>query len=251
MIKLGLCSVTFRDKSPSEVVDICKDTGIEAIEWGGDIHLPPGSPAGKVEEIAALCADAGIRTPSYGSYFTMLDNKAEDFQPVLETASRLGADTIRIWPGWVKPEELSPGQLKMIAGTARTVAQAAAGKGIRVAFEFHDNAPTHGAGNTLKVLEAAGHSNLFSYYQVLDPADIEGSVSELRLIYPHLAYIHCHYYIGEDCRPLSEGKELWAAICSALKELGYSGVVCMEFVRGNSPAQLAEDVAVLRELLGK
>lgn len=39
---IGLCSVTFRDKSIDEIVEIAIENGLNFIEWGADIHLPPG-----------------------------------------------------------------------------------------------------------------------------------------------------------------------------------------------------------------
>jgi 3-dehydroshikimate dehydratase len=41
-IKLGLCRVTFRKSDPLSILKICKKSGIEGIEWGGDIHSPIG-----------------------------------------------------------------------------------------------------------------------------------------------------------------------------------------------------------------
>ena len=38
----GLVSVTFRDKTPAEIVSEVKKAGLDAIEWGGDVHVPHG-----------------------------------------------------------------------------------------------------------------------------------------------------------------------------------------------------------------
>jgi len=250
LIKLGLCSVTFRKKSMAELVELCGGIGLEGIEVGGDIHLPPGSPQAAVGEVAEMCSGAGLEIPSYGSYFNVLDNKAEDFAPVLETAVQLGAGTIRIWPGWVEPDRITDEQLAKMASTARAAAGAAAEKDVRVAFEYHLNSPTAGAKSTLRVLEAAAHDNLYTYYQYLKPDGIERNLADLKAVFPRLAYVHCHYYEGDDYMPLAEGRREWAAVCASLKELNYQGYIFMEFVRGNTPEQLTEDVALLRELLG-
>ena len=162
MIKLGLCSVTFRKKSMEELVELCSRVGLEGIEIGGDVHMPPSSPPAEVEKVVRLCKDAGLEIPSYGSYYNVLENEQKDFAPVLETAARLGADTIRIWPGWVEPEDLTEEQLAGISSAAHAAAKAAAGKNIRVAFEYHLNSPTSGAESALRILEAAGHQNLYT-----------------------------------------------------------------------------------------
>ncbi len=66
----GLCSITFRDLTPREVVALAVRSGIAGIEWGGDVHVPPGD-VGAAESVAALCRDAGITVVSYGSYLGM------------------------------------------------------------------------------------------------------------------------------------------------------------------------------------
>ncbi len=251
MIKLGLCSVTFRKASMEELVELCSSIGLEGIEIGGDIHVPPGSPQARVEEVVELCKKAGVEIPSYGSYFNVLEHEVEDFAPVLETAVQLGAGTIRIWPGWVGAEKMTEEQLAKISSTARAAAEAAAGKKVRVAFEYHLNSPTSGAQSALRLLEAAGHYNLYTYYQLLDSDDSERNVGDLKAVFPHLAYVHCHYYRDDKYQPLSEGRRLWAAICDTLKQLNYQGYIFMEFVNSGSPEQLAEDVALLRNLLGR
>ena len=38
-LKIGVASVTFRNKTVSQVVEISKNAGVEFIEWGGDVHV--------------------------------------------------------------------------------------------------------------------------------------------------------------------------------------------------------------------
>ncbi len=38
-LKIGVASVTFRNKTVSQVVEIAKNAGVEFIEWGGDVHV--------------------------------------------------------------------------------------------------------------------------------------------------------------------------------------------------------------------
>ncbi len=63
---IGLTSITFRGMAPREIIDLAGKAGLEGIEWGSDVHVPPGDiPLAKA--IAAMCAEAGIRVTSYGS----------------------------------------------------------------------------------------------------------------------------------------------------------------------------------------
>ena len=38
----GLVSISFRSKSVEEIALAARDAGLEAIEWGGDVHTPHG-----------------------------------------------------------------------------------------------------------------------------------------------------------------------------------------------------------------
>ena len=38
--KKGVVSVSFRDKTPEEIVESAAESGLECIEWGSDVHVP-------------------------------------------------------------------------------------------------------------------------------------------------------------------------------------------------------------------
>ena len=42
MLTGGLVSITFRDLEANEIIDLVKKSGLTAIEWGGDVHVPHG-----------------------------------------------------------------------------------------------------------------------------------------------------------------------------------------------------------------
>ena len=55
----GLCSVTFRKLPSAEVIERAAAAGLGAIEWGADVHLPPGDPVA-AKTLGARCRDAGL-----------------------------------------------------------------------------------------------------------------------------------------------------------------------------------------------
>ena len=67
MIRPGLCSVTLRALEPSAVVELAAAAGLEAIEWGGDVHVPPGD-VDRAGQVRTLTEGAGLAVASYGSY---------------------------------------------------------------------------------------------------------------------------------------------------------------------------------------
>ena len=40
-MKTGLTSVSFRKLSVDEVIALAKKAGVDGIEWGSDVHVPP------------------------------------------------------------------------------------------------------------------------------------------------------------------------------------------------------------------
>src|SRR4051812_33893599 len=94
----GLVSVTFRQLSPPQIVDLAHKAQLQTIEWGADIHVPAGDLV-RAREVRGMTVDAGLSITSYGSYFRAGEDDPADFSPVLESAQALGALSIRIWAG--------------------------------------------------------------------------------------------------------------------------------------------------------
>ena len=67
MLIPGLVSITFRQKTPLEICRLCESAQLQAIEWGGDVHVPPN--ARNIREIRDMSADHGLTVCSYGSYY--------------------------------------------------------------------------------------------------------------------------------------------------------------------------------------
>ena len=83
----GVVSVTFRKKTPEEVIDIVKKAGLTHIEWGGDVHVPHGD-VETAKRVGELTRAAGLTVSSYGSYFK--DPEADlQFEDVLASAVAL------------------------------------------------------------------------------------------------------------------------------------------------------------------
>ena len=151
MIRSGLCSVTFRQLDPARVVALTVAAGLEAIEWGGDVHVPAGDVA-RAAEVARQTADAGLAVASYGSYFRATEG--EEIAPVLDAAEALGADRIRVWAGRVGSADASDAEQHTTAERLRAAASDAAARGIALALEFHGGTLTDSAASTRRLLAA-------------------------------------------------------------------------------------------------
>ena len=79
----GLVSVSFRGESPETILHEARAAGLRAIEWGGDVHVPPGD-LENARRIGAATREAGLSVAAYGSYYRLgtAEDPAAAFSPV-------------------------------------------------------------------------------------------------------------------------------------------------------------------------
>jgi hypothetical protein len=234
MISTGLCSVTLRALAIEAVVEVTARAGLECIEWGGDVHVPPGD-----LEAARRARDAtqaaGLRVASYGSYYRC--DGPVSFAPVLESARALGAPRIRIWAGELPSAESGPGAHEAVASAARE----AATHGLEVAFEFHGGTLTDDIDSALALIEASG---VHSYWQPpQDMTDAEALDGLRRL--PRVPAVHVFsWWPGSTRRRLAERADLWRAVFEHFTD----GDALLEFVPADDPGLVTAEAAELRRV---
>lgn len=248
-MKTGLVSVTFRNLTPEEIVPLVHKAGLEAIEWGGDVHVPPQDPC-RAQQVYELCRTAGILTPSYGSYYRCGVTQTP-FEEVCRAAKALHADTIRVWAGDVGSRECSPERREEITADARRIAKIAGEDGLTVAFEFHNGTLTDYAASGLQLLQEMGCNNARLYWQPLRMHDFQTNRENLRAVEEHLANLHA---FGNQSAtiPMEQSAGEWEAYKAVLDAIPGSEqrVAYLEFVREGSVEQFFEDAACLRRILG-
>lgn len=257
-MKTGVCSITFRQLSVQKIAQLVKRAGLDAIEWGGDVHVPPGDPA--TAKVASRCTrEAGLEVSSYGSYYKIIDpeGRPEPFAPVLESALALGTDTIRIWAG-ARPSEAADTayRSRLIEHLRRNLDEAAA-CGIRLALEFHVNSLTDSNRAALALLADVSHSSLYTYWQpIYWLGDTDYRLEGLQALRSRVLNLHVFHWIfypmrggwGENTerRPLCEGAAEWRRVLSVPLEAG-SHFALIEFVAGNEVERFLQDAAVLKQ----
>ena len=257
MIKSGVCSVTFRNKTPEEIIAITLEAGLNGIEWGADVHVSPGD-LENAERVGRLTRAAGLEVASYGSYYFAFDQPGDplaDFAPVLDTAIALGASVIRIWAGSFAIEN-TPDYFKTVVKQSRRLAAAAEERGIKVAYEFHPNTLSETLEGTLDLLRAVEHPNLYTYWQPPNNTSLDQRLGQIAALKNRLLYVHVFQW--EDApeppyvrQPLAEGSEVWSTCLAAADEPGTERYALLEFVRDDDPEQFLQDAATLNSWLSE
>lgn len=252
--RAGLVTVTFRPLPPEEIVAVARKSGLEVLEWGGDVHVPAGDTR-RAWEVAALTRDAGLETICYGSYYRV-GHEGEGGKPpfteVLATAVALDAPSIRVWAGTRGSDAADADYFSRVCHDANRIAGLASEEGVRIAFEFHDGTLNDNAEAAGKLLAALPHANIDTLWQPLVSLDAEQHDRSLRVVLPRLAHAHVfHWLPGDpiDRRPLSEGAGPWRRWLATMRAAGRSPDCLLEFVRGDGIAAFAADATALVGML--
>jgi 3-dehydroshikimate dehydratase len=255
MIHPGLVSVTFRQLSPRQIVDLVVQAGLESIEWGGDLHVPHGDFT-QAEEVRRMTENAGLQVAAYGSYYRVWPREPLPFSEIIKTGQALGAPVIRVWAGKTGSQETHEDSWEKTVEEARRIAEQAAQAGIAIAFEYHRNTLTDTAASALRLLREIDHPNVHSYWQPPVDLPVEENVQGLRKILPWLWNIHVFAWrpaAGPGDLPtrlaLSESRQAWRQYIDVVATTQKDHHALIEFVRDDSSAHFLEDAGELLKLL--
>ena len=245
----GLVSISFRNLSPAELIRLCVECRLPAIEWGGDVHVPHGDLA-RGREVAAAMDGEGLNCSSYGSYYRAAAADRPDFRAVADTAAELGAPTIRVWAGIRDSEDMEERDFRAVADDLRNCCRIAAERGLTVTTEYHRGTAANHAGPVLKLLAAVDHPALRSGWQPpIDETPAE-RLAGLKQLLPYLSTLHVFHWRPETERqPLADGAEDWRCYFRAAAAAPGDHPALLEFVRHDSPEQLRTDAATLLDWL--
>ena len=245
---LGLCSVTFRPLSVDAILKLAAEAGIGAIEWSGDVHVPPHD-LPLARDVGERTRALGIATPSYGSRYFL--GSFGDFEAESRTAEALGATCVRVWAGHKEPSEIPREEYATLLQDTGRCADICATRGQTLCLEYHVATHTATPEGAVRLIRDTERSNVGTYFQSMywHTPTAEGVHAEdlraISLILPHLAHVHVYLRDGKLHRPLAEGRHLWREFVRAMGDRVYY----LEFVKDGSPEQFLADARVLREIL--
>lgn len=234
----GLCSVTFRQLDSDQLIDVAARTGLSAIEWGADVHVPPGD-LKRAAHVRDRCTTEGLTCLSYGSYWFAGKSPSDEIDDLLDTAVALGAGTVRVWA----PGERSPA----VAALARACDRAAS-RDLTIALEFHPNTLTETADSTIRLLADVDRPNLRTYWQPRPGDTGADAIRELEPVLSALEHLHVFSWNADSSRlPLAAHEETWLCALRMVARRPDDRPLnaYLEFVENDDPAVLARDAATL------
>ncbi len=242
-MKTALLSVTFRKKSIAEIAQVAAQGGVDAIEWGSDVHVKAGDTEAAKLAVNA-CRENGLTISAYGSYYRCGD---EDFAPYIETAKLLGVSLIRVWAGNIESSATLPEEERLaITEKLRAAVKMAEGAGITVATEYHPNTLTDSLESAKRLL--ADVPGLYTYWQVNNSISAEENLAAIDALQDKIVNAHAFYFEEGVRLPFSRGKAVWEKYLEKLSKTACASVG-LEFVLGGTAEQFIEDAKALMELV--
>ncbi len=254
MLKAGLCSVTFRNKTPGEIIELSSKAGLHSIEWGSDVHVPEGD-VKLAREVKKMTEAAGLEVSSYGSYYR-LGTKA-DIVPYLESAKELGTDEIRVWAGGLPSAYFLPDARVALVREAKEISRKAAEYGITISTECHAHTITDTPESLIMYMLEVNEPNFRTYWQALSHIPEDKQMHSLKAVYAlgKLTNLHLYYFkYFEGAREqtlLSESTNIWTERFSLFKNDEKVRHAMLEFVRDGSDESFIADAKTLVELINQ
>ena len=248
----GLVSVTFRQKSISKILSMCRENNLDAIEIGSDVHAPRDDIA-NCEAIRAAAEKEGVRVISYGTYYKLGEqpDPEKTFKEYVRAAKALGAPNLRVWAGTKGSGSVSETERATLTREASLCADIAKESGMAISFEFHGGTLTDDPDSALRLMRELDRENAHLYWQPNQYRDIEFNVMSLKKVLNYVSTIHVFAWdarSGNCIRyPLADHADVWKRYLDILASDNREHALLLEFVKDDSDAYFAADAATLNE----
>ena len=246
MIHASLCSITYRTLAADRIIELATSASLHSIEWGGDVHVPPGDIA-TAHAVREATERASLRIAGYGSYYRAGVTDPAEFDAVLKSAVALGAPFIRVWAGNVASADADRDTFSNAALNLRDIAALAERDSIRIVCEFHRNTLCDDLASTNMILSKVDHPNLWLHWQPQANHSLSQGLDELRAFLLRLSHIHVFEWQPDPTnkRPLIEGNDHWPAYLREASLAPRDLDAMIEFLPQETKTDLMRDALVL------
>ena len=243
---LGLASVSFRDRSPREILTAARSAGLTCIEWGSDVHAPPRDPA-RLSELAALGREMGIACSSYGTYFRLGETSLSELFDYIAAARLLGTDVLRLWCGSKSGADLTEDEWAGLLAECRRAARIAEAEGVRLCMECHMRTVTERSADAVRLMEEVASPAFRTYWQPFQWQSAEENLENARMLAPYTEHIHVFHWKGSARLPLADAIPEWRAYLEAFKP---PRTLLLEFMPDDRIESLPAEADALRRIAG-
>ncbi len=243
--KTGVASVTFRNKTVSEVVEIAKKAGVDYIEWGGDVHVKTLEDA---IEAKRICDENGIKICSYGSYYRVGSCDEKKWEEICLVASRMGASSVRVWLGNKNSEDTSPDEYALLFEDLKNMCSVAGKYNLLVCPECHDNTFNNNTDAFLKIRSELNADNFKTYFQSRY-FRFGYDVDRIERTFDYIENVHVSYRdLVKEQRFRKKDKHYLDKLLHNFVKMNFGGVVLIEFTKGSKEKCFIKDVGKIKNI---
>ncbi len=239
--RLGLVSVSFRNRTPREILTAMKECGLTHIEWGSDVHCPPG----KAEEIALLQKEYGIVCSSYGTYFYLGSNPISELHSYIEAAKALGTNVLRLWCGNKNSQDYSESEKAELFSECKKAAELAEESGVILCMECHIRSYTNKKESALELMKAIDSPSFRMYWQPNQFRTEEENIAYASLLSLYTVNIHVFNWKETKMYPLNDAKDIWKKYLSCFDD---DKTLLLEFMPDGRLETLKTEAEALKEI---
>ena len=206
--KLGLCSISFRDNLPEEILKEMQKCGLNFIEWGSDVHAPKDD-IKRLDEIAELQKKYGIICSSFGTYFRLGVTPIAELEQYILSAKKLGTNILRLWCGNKNSENYTDSEKEKIFSVCKSAALIAEENDVILCMECHNGTFTNTKESALELMQTVNSEYFRMYWQPNQLKSFEENLAYARLLSDYTEYIHVFNWFEDKRFPLAEGVDIW------------------------------------------
>ncbi len=243
----GLVSISFRELSAEALIQHGKETGLQAIEWGGDVHVPAGDVATATKVAEAMKA-AGLTTTEYGSYYEIGQSDPADIDGVIACAKALGTDIVRVWAYVKNYSDCTPEEYANAVADAKRICDLA--PELQFGLECHNWTLTEDYHDALRYLQDVDRPNFKMFWQPNQFRTHAYNIEACSALLPYIVAVHVFSWEGANKEttfyPLDYHTDRWTEYLMILQNAPVDRMPCvLEFMHDGRIESLPETVKVL------
>ena len=245
--RLGVVSVSFRDRTPDEILKAAQGAGLDCVEWGSDVHAPCRDYE-RLCEIAELQEKYGLICSSYGTYFRLGQTPIEELDDYIDAAKRLGTDVLRLWCGTKSRADMTDAECEALLSSCRQAAARAEEHGVLLCMECHRKTFTENPDDAVWLVQSVNSRHFRMYWQPFQWQTVEQNIENAKKIAPYAMHIHVFHWKGSEKLPLEDAIDEWQGYLGAFSA---PRTLLLEFMPNGNVEELSGEARALKTIVGE